>query len=40
MDELDALLEKGIPVGMLVGVFHLPYFPENTGSISTRTILL
>jgi len=29
MDDLDALLEKGIPVGMLVGVFHLPYFPRE-----------
>jgi len=27
MDELDLLLEKDIPVGMLVGVFHLTYFP-------------
>ena len=23
------LLEKGIPVGMLVGVFQLPYFPKE-----------
>lgn len=29
MEELDRLLEKGIPVGMLVGVFHLPYFPRE-----------
>jgi hypothetical protein len=29
MKELDALLEKGIPVGMLVGVFQLPYFPKE-----------
>jgi hypothetical protein len=29
MDELDVLLEKGIPVGMLVGVFKLPYFPKE-----------
>lgn len=29
MEELDHLLEKGIPVGMLVGVFHLPYFPKE-----------
>jgi hypothetical protein len=27
MSELDNLLEKGIPVGMVVGVFHLDYFP-------------
>lgn len=27
MDELDKLLEKGIPVGMLVGVYNLTYFP-------------
>ena len=24
-----SLLEQGIPVGMLVGVFHLPYFPKE-----------
>jgi hypothetical protein len=29
MRELDSLLEKGIPVGMLVGVFQLPYFPKE-----------
>jgi hypothetical protein len=29
MQELDALLEQGKPVGMLVGVFHLPYFPPE-----------
>jgi hypothetical protein len=29
MLELDRLLEKGVPVGMLVGVFHLPYFPKE-----------
>jgi hypothetical protein len=29
MKELDQLLEKGKPVGMLVGVFHLPYFPPE-----------
>ncbi len=29
MKELDKLLEKGIPVGMLVGVFQLPYFPKE-----------
>jgi hypothetical protein len=29
MLELDRLLEKGKPVGMLVGVFHLPYFPRE-----------
>ncbi len=27
MDELDSNLEKGIPTGMVVGVFHLSYFP-------------
>ncbi len=27
MKALDANLEKGIPTGMLVGVFHLAYFP-------------
>ncbi len=27
MEELDANLEKGIPTGMVVGVFHLSYFP-------------
>jgi len=29
MAKLDALLEQGIPVGMLVGVFQLPYFPPE-----------
>jgi len=29
MKELDGLIEKGIPVGLLVGVFHLPYFPTE-----------
>jgi hypothetical protein len=29
MQELDYLLEKGTPVGMLAGVFHLPYFPPE-----------
>lgn len=29
MQELDNILEKGIPVGILVGVFHLPYFPKE-----------
>jgi len=29
MQELDALLTQGIPVGMLVGVFNLPYFPKE-----------
>jgi hypothetical protein len=29
MLELDRLLEKGIPAGMLVGVFNLPYFPKE-----------
>lgn len=27
MKALDALIEKNIPVGMLVGVYHLTYFP-------------
>jgi hypothetical protein len=27
MKALDALIEKDIPVGMLVGVYHLTYFP-------------
>jgi len=29
MQELDAMLAKGVPVGMLVGVFNLPYFPKE-----------
>jgi hypothetical protein len=29
MRELDRLLGQGIPVGMLVGVFHLSYFPKE-----------
>jgi hypothetical protein len=29
MQELDELLARGKPVGMLVGVFHLPYFPKE-----------
>lgn len=29
MRELDKLLDKGVPVGMLVGVFQLPYFPKE-----------
>jgi len=29
MHVLDSLLEKGTPVGMLVGVYHLPYFPRE-----------
>jgi len=29
MQELDELLTQGIPVGMLVGVFNLPYFPKE-----------
>jgi hypothetical protein len=29
MKELDDLLNKGIPAGMLVGVFQLPYFPKE-----------
>jgi len=28
METLDELLMKGIPVGCLVGVFHLTYFPD------------
>jgi hypothetical protein len=28
MNKLDELIEKGIPVGCLVGVFHLSYFPD------------
>jgi hypothetical protein len=29
MRELDRLLSKGIPVGNVVGVFYLPYFPKE-----------
>jgi hypothetical protein len=29
MKDLDELLAQGKPVGMLVGVFHLPYFPRE-----------
>ncbi|MBN1157785.1 MAG: BtrH N-terminal domain-containing protein [Bacteroidales bacterium] len=29
MIDLDKLLDEGKPVGMLVGVFHLPYFPRE-----------
>ncbi len=29
MKDLDQLLEKGIPVGLLVGVYQLPYFPKE-----------
>jgi hypothetical protein len=29
MQALDKLLERGIPVGNLVGVFYLPYFPKE-----------
>lgn len=29
MKDLDELLAKGIPAGMLVGVFNLPYFPKE-----------
>jgi hypothetical protein len=29
MSELDKSLESGIPVGMLVGVYQLPYFPAE-----------
>lgn len=28
MEALDDLLAKGIPVGLVVGVYHLTYFPE------------
>ncbi|HSG67413.1 MAG TPA: BtrH N-terminal domain-containing protein, partial [Bacteroidales bacterium] len=28
MDELDKTIKRGIPVGCLVGVYHLSYFPE------------
>ena len=28
MEKLDEMLQKNIPVGCLVGVFHLSYFPE------------
>jgi hypothetical protein len=28
MDELDRVLQMGIPVGLLVGVYNLSYFPE------------
>jgi hypothetical protein len=29
MDKLDEILFQGIPVGVLVGVYHLPYFPKE-----------
>ncbi len=29
MNDLDELLASGKPVGLLVGVFHLPYFPKE-----------
>lgn len=29
MQELDRIIEKGIPVGLLVGVYNLPYFPKE-----------
>jgi hypothetical protein len=29
MKELDMMLEQGVPVGMLVGVYQLPYFPKE-----------
>ena len=28
MDALDAMLEKGIPVGLQAGIYWLPYFPD------------
>lgn len=29
MDMLDSILEKGLPVGLQVGTFHLPFFPPE-----------
>jgi hypothetical protein len=29
MQELDKLLQRGIPVGIVVGVYFLPYFPKE-----------
>ncbi len=29
MNELDRMLVQGVPVGMLVGVYQLPYFPKE-----------
>lgn len=29
MDELDRVLDTGTPVGVQVGVFHLPFFPQE-----------
>lgn len=29
MSKLDEILLQGIPVGVLVGVYHLPYFPKE-----------
>lgn len=29
MSKLDEILMRGIPVGVLVGVYHLPYFPKE-----------
>ncbi len=29
MDELDRVLDSGTPVGVQVGVFHLPFFPQE-----------
>jgi hypothetical protein len=29
MHETDTMLAKGVPVGLLVGVFHLSYFPKE-----------
>jgi hypothetical protein len=29
MRELDRMIEQGVPVGMLVGVYQLPYFPTE-----------
>ncbi|MDR1779165.1 MAG: BtrH N-terminal domain-containing protein [Tannerella sp.] len=29
MREMDSLLEQGIPVGNVIGVFYLPYFPKE-----------
>src|ERR1035437_4432087 len=30
MQELDSMLAKGVPVGMLVGVFNLPYLDRKS----------
>jgi hypothetical protein len=39
MDELDALLERGIPVGMQLGVYWLPYMPApQRGHFNTHNV--